>query len=73
MEDLFVKYGEKRRNEHSSNEGSDYERQTTDSFFKLIRLKKDYDRNEVPWEDDRSSKPVKVHMSSYLRNVYFAI
>ena len=69
MDDLFEKYDEKRRHEHSSNKGSDYERQVTDSFFKLIRLKKDYDRNEVPWEDDRGLIPVKVYMSSYLRNV----
>ena len=56
-------------NDYNANEDVDYDGRLKDSFFKFIKRTKNYDRNEVPWEDDRGSKPVQIQMSAYLRNI----
>ena len=56
-------------NDYNENEDVDYEGRLKDSFFKFIKRTKNYDRNEVPWEEHRGSKPVQIQMSAYLRKI----
>ena len=65
-----MSYDEQRRHDYSDAGGSDYEGRLKDSFFKYVKRRKDYDQNEVPWEDNKEGvKPVMVQMSAYLRKV----
>ena len=65
-----MSYDEQRRHDYSDAGGSDYEGRLKDSFFKYVKRRKDYDQNEVPWEDQKEGvKPVMVQMSAYLRKV----
>ena len=64
MDNTRLKY-----RDYSENEDVDYEGRLTDSFFKFIKRTKNYDRNEVPWEGHRGSKPVQIEMSAYLRKI----
>lgn len=50
-------------------EFDDFDGRLNNSFFKYVIRTDDYDKNEVPWAD--GGKPVKVHMSAYLRKVSF--
>ena len=59
----------KKYNDYNMNDHADYEGRLKDSFFKYIKRTKNYDRNEVPWEEDRGSKPVQIEMSAYLRKI----
>ena len=52
-------------------EFDDFDGRLNDSFFKYVIRTDDYDKNEVPWAD--GGKPVKVHMSAYLRKVLLHI
>ena len=58
-------------NKHNEEAEIDYEGRLKDSFFKYIKRTKNYDRNEVPWDGERGSKPVQVQMSAYLRKVLY--
>ena len=57
-------YQEQRRKDYSL-DAMDYDGRLQDSFFQYVKRNKDYDQNEVPWED--GDKPVQVKMSAYLR------
>ena len=59
--------------QHIAKNTNDYEGRLGDSFFKHIKRSKDYDRNEVPWEGEKGSKPVEIQMSAYLRYVIIVI
>ena len=57
------------KNQQHIEDIDDYEGRLTDSFFKYVKRTKDYDRNEVPWDGEKGSKPVEIQMSAYLRKV----
>ena len=57
------------KNQQYPEDVDDYEGRLTDSFFKYVKRTKDYDRNEVPWDGEKGSKPVEILMSAYLRKV----
>ena len=66
-----MSYNDQRRHDYSDSGGSDYEGRLKDSFFNYVKRRKDYDQNEVPWEDNKEGvKPVQVQMSAYLRKVF---
>ena len=56
---------------HIPDGNADHAGRLTDSFFKYVIRKKDYDRNEVPWIGERGSKPVIVKVSAFLRKVLY--
>ena len=65
-----MSYDEQRRHDYMDIDSTDYEGRLKDSFFKYVKRRKDYDQNEVPWEDNKEGvKPVQVQMSAYLRKV----
>ena len=59
--------------QHIAKNTNDYEGRLGDSFFKHIKRSNDYDRNEVPWEGEKGSKPVEIQMSAYLRSFYLQV
>lgn len=59
--------------QHIAKNTNDYEGRLGDSFFKHVKRSKDYDRNEVPWEGEKGSKPVEIQMSAYLRKVIILV
>ena len=59
--------------QHIAKNTNDYEGRLGDSFFKHVKRSKDYDRNEVPWEGEKGSKPVEIQMSAYLRKVFIVV
>ena len=70
MDSTHISYEEQRRRDYSDKGSMDYEGRLQDSFFKYVKRRKDYDQNEVPWEDNKEGvKPVQVQMSAYLRKV----
>ena len=70
MDSTHMSYEEQRRRDYSDRDSMDYEGRLQDSFFKYVKRRKDYDQNEVPWEDNKEGvKPVQVQMSAYLRKV----
>ena len=70
MDSTHMSYEEQRRRDYSDKGSMDYEGRLQDSFFKYVKRRKDYDQNEVPWEDNKEGvKPVQVQMSAYLRKV----
>ena len=64
MDNTRIKYYD-----YNVKDAVDYEGRLKDSFFKYIKRTKNYDRNEVPWEENRGSKPVQIQMSAYLRKI----